>query len=127
MRKNILLIALLLFTYSTSKINARDHRLKPVKTKILKHDGPVKNIPPPVVDALKAAILLFDPYLNPTFSTSSVTWSRDKNVFHVNVFHRCNETEHLSYLFTADIEANGNIVTSHYFPMECILIPPDQP
>jgi hypothetical protein len=123
MKKYFLFIALLVITNESTYLNARE-----VSRAIKRRDGgPVKNIPPPVMQALKAAILEFDPNLNPTLSTSSVTWTREKNLFHVIVFHRCNDEEPLSYTFIADIDANGTIISSRKLDQACIKIPPDQP
>ena len=127
MRKFLFFPALLLFAFIFN-LNAKDpRRHKPVKNTSVIVDGPVKNIPPPVLQALKTEILLFDTHLNPTFATSTLTWSRNKNLFHVTVFHPCNDDEPLSYIFIADIEANGNIVSSRFLQSDCIKIPPDQP
>lgn len=126
MRKFLFLPALLFaFVFTLTAKDQRRH--KPLKITTVQVDGPVKNIPPPVFQALKTEILLFDTHLNPTFATSTLTWSRNKNLFHVIVFHPCNDDEPLSYTFIADIEANGNIVSSRFLQSDCIKIPPDQP
>jgi UDP:flavonoid glycosyltransferase YjiC (YdhE family) len=127
MRTFLFFSTLLLFVLIFN-LNAKDQRRhKSGKSKTVKVDGPVKNIPPQVLQALKTEILSFDSYLNPTFATSTVIWSRYRNLFHVVVFHPCNDDEPLSYSFIADIEANGNIIYSRFLPIDCIKIPPDQP
>ena len=122
--KNIILIMLItLLTYGNSNVNVKDIRDTHKNSNVLKYSGPIKNIPPPVLASLRAAISSFDKNFNPTFENSTVTWSRDNNIFHVNVFHPCKENDLFGYLFLADIAANGNIISSIEHDLECGHIP----